>query len=122
MQVRTPSIGEIEEVGKQAIEAGNTFLATQTLEDLDKLIALSKTFQSAIDAHLSAEQAWQDLENLIASCMDVEEKEAFDEHYDSQVPPCEVDEVESDPWEDDREAAATDLQADARAREIETQS
>lgn len=67
-------------------------------------------------------QRWDQLNGLLADAMDRGEREAFDEHYNPQIPPCEIDVVEPDPWVEEREAAAADLQADARAREIESQS
>jgi hypothetical protein len=109
MQLRTPSIGEVEEVGKRAVEAGEAFLATGTLEDLDASIAASKEFSTAL------------AERFGPVFNDLEEKEAFDEHYDFK-PVDEWEDAEADPWVEEREAAAADLQADAAAREIEAQS
>jgi hypothetical protein len=64
---------------------------------------------------------WQDLQALIQDAMDREDREAFDEHYDRQLLPCEVDTVDPDPWVEDTQAVAADLQADARAQYEEGQ-
>lgn len=71
-----------------------------------------------------SEQAWRDFQALLADAMDRGEHEASDDHYDSKpvLEACEVDEVDSDPWVEDGEAVAADLQADAQAREIEGQA
>src|SRR4051812_23618843 len=108
MQVRTPSIGEVEEVGQRAVEAGQTIIATGNLEALDKSIAESKEMIQAVDAHLSGERAWQQLQALLADAMERGEREAFDAHYDSQTLPGELDVVEPDPWVEDKEAAIAD--------------
>jgi hypothetical protein len=127
MQLRTPSIGEVEEVGNRAVKAGETLLATGTLEDLDASIAASRQFTAAVGARFSPtpserEDAAIAFQALLQDALERGEREAFDEHYDSQVPPCEVDVVEPDPWVEEREAVAADLQADAIAFESEARS
>src|SRR4051794_33882729 len=114
MQVRTPSIGEVEEVlsPEKALqkwtEASDRQMAVFQLRQAaeqgsEEWFAYSRAFdfavkraekaQAVFEAATSPEQAgraeaWSKLQALLAECMEREEKEAFDEHYETL--PCEA--------------------------------
>ena len=143
MQVRTPSIGEVEEVrsvedlearwAKTSNQQWALFeLMNESQVGSEEWLAYSKAFEfvvkrndAAVKAYREAtdrEQAKQDLQALLQDAMDRGEHEAFDEHYDCKpvLEACEVD--EADPWVEEAAAVAADAQADAAAREIEAQA